>query len=89
MVHTLRGLSARYIVPGISGSPHAGGVSLLPAGVNFYGIDPRRLPTRTGWDVGKELGDQVISQYIESEGRYPESVGMVFWSGANMRSHGQ
>lgn len=89
MEHTLRGLSARYIVPGISGSPHAGGVSLLPAGVNFYGIDPRRLPTRTAWEVGKELGDQVISQYIESEGRYPESVGMVFWSGANMRSHGQ
>lgn len=89
MEHTLRGLSARYIVPGISGSPHAGGVSLLPAGVNFYGIDPRRLPTRTAWEVGKELGDQVISQYIESEDRYPESVGMVFWSGANMRSHGQ
>lgn len=89
MEHTLRGLSAHYIVPGISGSPHAGGVSLLPAGVNFYGIDPRRLPTRTAWEVGKELGDQVISQYIESEGRYPESVGMVFWSGANMRSHGQ
>lgn len=89
MEHTLRGLSARYIVPGISGSPHAGGVSLLPAGVNFYGIDPRRLPTRTAWEVGKELGDQVISQYIESEGRYPESVGMVFWSGANIRSHGQ
>ena len=89
MEHTLRGLSARYIVPGISGSPHAGGVSLLPAGVNFYGIDPRRLPTKTAWEVGKELGDQVISQYIESEGRYPESVGMVFWSGANMRSHGQ
>ena len=88
MEHTLRGLSARYIVPGISGSPHAGGVSLLPAGVNFYGIDPRRLPTRTAWEVGKELGDQVISQYIESEGRYPESVGMVFWSGANMRVTG-
>lgn len=57
--------------------------------MNFYGIDPRRLPTRTAWEVGKELGDQVISQYIESEGRYPESVGMVFWSGVNMRSHGQ
>ena len=89
MEHTLEGLSACYIRPGVSGSPHAGGVSLLPAGVNFYGIDPRRLPTKTAWEVGKELADQVISQYIESEGRYPESVGMVFWSGANMRSHGQ
>lgn len=89
MTNTLLGLSARYIRSGVSGSPHAGGVSLLPAGVNFYGIDPRRLPTKTAWEVGKELADQVISQYIESEGRYPESVGMVFWSGANMRSHGQ
>ena len=89
MTNTLLGLSARYIRPGVSGSPYAGGVSLLPAGVNFYGIDPRRLPTKTAWEVGKELADQVISQYIESEGRYPESVGMVFWSGANMRSHGQ
>lgn len=87
--HTLEGISAKYIKPGASGSPHAGGVSLLPAGLNFYGIDPRKLPTRAAYEVGKELGDQVIEQYIADEGTYPENVGMVFWSGSNMRSHGQ
>lgn len=35
------------------------------------------------------MGDQVIERYISEEGRYPESVGIVLWSGANMRSHGQ
>ena len=89
MVHTLEGISAKYIQPGPSGSPHAGGVSLIPAGLNFYGIDPRKLPTKAAWEIGKELGDQVIEQFIADEGKYPENVGMVFWSGSNMRSHGQ
>lgn len=35
------------------------------------------------------MGDQVIEQYIADEGKYPENIGMVFWSGSNMRSHGQ
>ncbi|MGN0954924.1 cobaltochelatase subunit CobN [Dialister sp.] len=89
MRHILEGTAGKYIMPGPSGSPHAGGVSLLPAGINFYGIDPRRLPTKTAWEVGKKLGDEVIAQYIREEGKYPENIGMVFWSGANMRSHGQ
>lgn len=89
MDHTLEGIEGKYIMPGPSGSPHAGGVSLLPAGINFYGIDPRRLPTKAAWEVGKALGDEVIAQYIRDEGKYPENIGMVFWSGANMRSHGQ
>ena len=89
ITHTLDGISAQYIQPGPSGSPHAGGVSLLPAGRNFYGIDPRKLPTKAAWETGKELGDEVIAQYIRDEGKYPENVGMVFWSGSNMRSHGQ
>ena len=61
----------------------------LPTGRNFYGIDPRNLPTPAAWEIGKTLGDQVIERYISEEGRYPESVGIVLWSGANMRSHGQ
>lgn len=89
MDHTLEGIEGKYIMPGPSGSPHAGGVSLLPAGINFYGIDPRKLPTKAAWAVGKELGDEVIARYIREEGKYPENIGMVFWSGANMRSHGQ
>ena len=85
----LRGLEGQYIEPGPSGAPSSGGADLLPTGRNFYGIDPRNLPTPAAWEIGKTLGDQVIERYISEEGRYPESVGIVLWSGANMRSHGQ
>ncbi|MER2139990.1 MAG: cobaltochelatase subunit CobN, partial [Succiniclasticum sp.] len=44
--HTLAALSGKYIPPGPSGSPSAGGVDLLPSGRNFYGVDPRALPSQ-------------------------------------------
>ena len=78
----LRGLEGQYIEPGPSGAPSSGGADLLPTGRNFYGIDPRNLPTPAAWEIGKTLGDQVIERYISEEGRYPESVGIVLWSGA-------
>lgn len=82
-------LSGRYIEPGPSSSPSAGGVDLLPSGRNFVSIDPRSLPTPAAWEIGKTLGDAAIHRFIEEEGRYPENIGMVFWAGSNMRSRGQ
>ncbi len=89
MTNLLVGWNGSYIEPGPSGAPSSGGADLLPTGRNFYGVDPRTLPTPAAWEIGKTLGDQVISRFIEEEGRYPESIGIVLWSGANMRSHGQ
>lgn len=85
----LRGFEGEYIEPGPSGAPSSGGADLLPTGRNFYGVDPRTLPTAAAWEIGKSLGDQVISRFIEEEGHYPENIGIVLWAGANMRSHGQ
>ena len=85
----LRGFEGEYIEPGPSGAPSSGGADLLPTGRNFYGVDPRTLPTAAAWEIGKSLGDQVISRFIAEEGRYPENIGIVLWAGSNMRSHGQ
>lgn len=85
----LRGFEGEYIEPGPSGAPSSGGADLLPTGRNFFGIDPRILPTPAAWEIGKNLGDQVINRFIDEEGYYPESIGIVLWSGSNMRSHGQ
>lgn len=60
----------------------------LPSGKNFYGVDPRLLPSKSAWIIGQQLADQVIQQYIEEEGRYPERIAMIFWSGTNMRTKG-
>lgn len=85
----LAALDGRYVEPGPGGAPTAGGADLLPSGRNFYGVDPRALPTPAAWEIGKTLGEEVVSRYILEEGRYPECVGIVLWAGANMRSHGQ
>ncbi|MGP1365790.1 MAG: cobaltochelatase subunit CobN [Schwartzia sp. (in: firmicutes)] len=89
LTNTLRALSGGYIEPSSAGAPSSGGADLLPTGRNFYGLDPRLLPTPAAWELGKRLGDEVVSQYIADEGRYPEACGIVLWAGANMRSHGQ
>lgn len=89
ITNMLRGFEGEYIEPGPSGAPSSGGADLLPTGRNFYGVDPRCLPTPAAWEIGQTLGDQVVERFIAEEGHYPENIGMVFWSGANMRSHGQ
>lgn len=89
ITHTLDALEGIYIEPSPSGAPSSGGADLLPTGRNFYGTDPRTLPTEAAWAIGKDLADQVIERFISEEGHYPENIGIVLWAGANMRSHGQ
>ena len=61
----------------------------MPSGRNFYGSDPRTLPSQAGWITGCTLADRMIEKYITEQGKYPENIGMVLWSGPNMRSSGQ
>lgn len=49
---------------------------MLPTGRNFYGVDPRNLPTAAAWEIGKNLGNQVIERYIAEEGRYPKALAL-------------
>lgn len=85
----MRGLEGQYIEPGPGGAPTGGRADVLPTGRNFYGIDERMLPTKTAYEVGRTLADQVIEAFIKEEGRYPEQIGIVLWAGSNTRSHGQ
>lgn len=89
LTNLLTALESRYIESGPAGAPTSGRADILPTGRNFYGIDPRTLPSPAAWELGRTLGDNVIARYIDEEGRYPESIGIVTWCGSNMRSHGQ
>lgn len=35
------------------------------------------------------MAEDVIGRFIEEEGRYPESVGIILWATSNLRNHGQ
>jgi cobaltochelatase CobN len=84
----LRGLAGGYIPAGPSGSPTRGLVNVLPTGRNFYSVDPKALPSRLSWEVGQDLADDLLWRYLEEEGRYPETVGIVVWGTAAMRTQG-
>jgi cobaltochelatase CobN len=84
----LRGLSGGYVPAGPSGSPTRGLVNVLPTGRNFYSVDPKALPSKLSWEVGQGLADDLLRRHLAEAGRYPESVGIVVWGTAAMRTQG-
>jgi cobaltochelatase CobN len=88
MENLLSGLGGGYVPAGPSGSPTRGLVNVLPTGRNFYSVDPKALPSRLSWEVGQGLADDLLRRYVDEEGRYPESVGIVVWGTAAMRTKG-
>jgi cobaltochelatase CobN len=88
MDNLLRGLSGGYVPAGPSGSPTRGLINVLPTGRNFYSVDPKALPSRLSWEVGQGLADDLLRHHLEEEGRYPETVGIVVWGTAAMRTQG-
>ncbi len=82
-------LGGGYVEPGPSGNLYRGKVSVLPTGRNFYLIDPRTLPMRTAWELGRKAADLLIRYYVEKHGRYPETVGEVLWSIDAFKADGQ
>jgi cobaltochelatase CobN len=61
---------------------------VLPTGRNFYSVDPKAIPSRLAWDVGQALADALIARHLEEEGTYPDTVGLVVWGTAAMRTAG-
>ena len=60
----------------------------MPTGRNFYSVDPKALPSPLSWEVGQELAENLLRRYLDEEGRYPETVGIVVWGTAAMRTQG-
>ena len=85
----MKAMEGCYIDPCPSGAPTSGGADLLPTGRNFYSVDPRTLPTTAAWKIGQQMAEDVITRFIEEEGHYPESVGIILWATSNLRNHGQ
>ncbi|HVW33344.1 MAG TPA: cobaltochelatase subunit CobN [Acidimicrobiia bacterium] len=88
IANTLRALDGRYVPAGPSGAPTRGMAHILPTGRNFYSVDPKTLPTRASWEVGRQLADAVCARHRDETGQWPASVGLVVWGTAAMRTHG-
>jgi len=83
----LDALNAKYIPPRVGGDPIRAPYA-LPTGNNFYSFDPRLIPTKEAWEVGKEMAESLLQQYKEKYGEYPRKVGFVLWATETMRHWG-
>ncbi|MCL8208881.1 MAG: cobaltochelatase subunit CobN [Actinomycetia bacterium] len=86
--HLVRALGGGFVPPGPSGAPTRGMTDVLPTGRNFYSVDPRGLPSRPAWAVGRRLAEELVERYRQAEGREPETVAIVVWGTAAMRTGG-
>jgi cobaltochelatase CobN len=88
LAHLLTGLRGGFVPPGPSGSPTRGMWNVLPTGRNFYSVDPQAIPSRTSWEVGWRLAVALLERHRLEAGTYPQTVGLVVWGTAVMRTHG-
>ncbi|WP_436347663.1 cobaltochelatase subunit CobN [Natronorubrum sp. FCH18a] len=86
---TADALSGEYVPPGGSGAPTRGGVDLLPTARNFYTLDPRKVPAKAAWQVGKEVADGVLERHYHENDEYPEEIGVVAWGTPTVRTRGE
>ena len=84
IVNLLGGLQGRHVPAGPSGSPTRGRIDVLPTGRNFYSVDPKALPSELAYETGVRLADALLAQ----QETLPETVGIVVWGTAAMRTHG-
>jgi cobaltochelatase CobN len=86
--HLLDALEGQYVPAGPAGAPTRGMAHILPAGRNFYAVDPRALPSHAAWRVGQQLAREAMERYRKEEGAYPEMMGLSLWGTSQMRTYG-
>ena len=87
MDHLVNALSCGY-VPAAEGNDPLRNADAIPTGNNFYGFDPAKVPSRDAWQLGKDQADQLIEKYKKEHGKFPEKIGLVFWSIDLQRNEG-
>ena len=81
-------IAGRFVSPGPGGCLSRRGGALLPTGRNFYSIDPVTIPDPSAWETGKRMADQLLARYKKDEGKFPETLAIVVYSGDVMRTGG-
>ena len=62
---------------------------MLPTGRNLFAIDPRAVPTRTAWEIGRRAAEEVVARYAQDHGEWPRRIVLDLWGSASMRTGGE
>ncbi len=83
----LAGLRGRFVRPGEGNDPVRNPAS-LPTGRNFYGFNPRKLPSPAAWQLGKKAAVEIIENHLNKHKKYPDKVAVVLWATETQRNEG-
>jgi cobaltochelatase CobN len=84
----LAALDGRFVAPGPAGAPARGRLDVLPTGRNLFSVDPRAVPTRTAWEIGRRTAEEVVARYAQDHGEWPQRIVLDLWGSATMRTGG-
>jgi cobaltochelatase CobN len=84
----LGALDGRFVAPGPAGAPARGRLDVLPTGRNLFSVDPRAVPTRTAWEIGRRTAEAVVARYAQDHGEWPRRIVLDLWGSASMRTGG-
>ncbi len=84
----IHALSGGFVKPSPSGAPERGRLDVLPTGRNLFSVDPRAIPTRTAWEIGQRLAQDVLDRYLQDHGDFPRRIVLDLWGSASMRTGG-
>jgi cobaltochelatase CobN len=83
----LAGLNGEFIPPGSGGDP-VRTPDAIPTGRNLYSFRSDEIPTKAAWNVGVEMGDQLLEQCLADNGTYPQKVAVFLWATETMKHQG-
>ncbi len=87
MEHLINALNGKYIPAGQGNDPIRN-PDAIPSGKNFYGFDPKKIPSKEGYALGKKTAEEMINKYLKEHGEYPNKIGIILWSCETERNEG-
>jgi len=89
LTNLLRGLNGEYIPPAPGGDLLRDGAGVLPTGRNIHALDPYRMPSPAAYLRGREIGQKIIAQHLQENGKYPETVAVLLWGLDAIKTKGE
>lgn len=83
----LQALAGRYIPSGPS-ADLVRNPAALPTGRNFFGLDLTRIPSRTTYEQGTKLAQQLLDDYRARHGAWPDKLTINLWGVETSRHEG-
>ncbi|MGB3189000.1 MAG: magnesium chelatase subunit H [Limnoraphis sp.] len=89
LTNLLRGLNGEYVPPAPGGDLLRDGPGVLPTGRNIHALDPYRMPSPAAYERGREIAKKIITQELEENNKYPETVAVMLWGLDAIKTRGE